>query len=169
MSILVFTGHRPQGLPPRHLLGRVWDGITEYLENNRPDHARCGMAMGFDLMCAQVCHELSIPYTAYLPFAAQADRFTWEWQERHALALDRAADVVLCSEDYYEGCLLDRNGVMLSGVLVATKFRPTTDTGAPPATAVLSCLKPGTKKGGTFHCVNLARQMKIPTTNVWSS
>lgn len=114
----------------------------------------CGMALGVDMMAAEVVLSLKDKFTdirliAVVPYSGQSDRWTSSEQERYHRILDKADKVVTLSENYFRGCLLRRNDYMLShscGVIAYFDGKP---------------------NGGTFYTVRKAERMKMDVVNIY--
>ena len=70
----------------------------------------CGMAMGFDLLAAEAalslqCELKDLQVIAVVPFRGQSDRWGKEEQAKYDAILRIVDDVVVLSEQYYNGCL----------------------------------------------------------------
>lgn len=115
----------------------------------------CGMALGFDMMAAEVALSLkdkfpSIQLIAVVPFSGQSSRWASSEQERYHRILVKVDNVITLSENYFRGCLLRRNDFMLShscGVIAYYDGKP---------------------KGGTFYTVRKAERMKMDVVNIYS-
>lgn len=114
----------------------------------------CGMALGFDLMAAEVVLSLIDKFTdiqliAVVPFSGQSSRWASSEQERYHRILVKVDKVITLSKDYFRGCLLRRNDYMLShscGVIAYYDGKP---------------------KGGTFYTVRKAEKMKMDVVNIY--
>lgn len=114
----------------------------------------CGMALGFDLMAAEVVLSLKdkfsdIQLIAVVPFSGQSSRWTSSEQERYHQILSQANKVVTLSKDYFRGCLLRRNDYMLSHSCSVIAYYD------------------GKPKGGTFYTVRKAERMKMNVVNIY--
>lgn len=84
-----------------------------------------GMAMGFDLKCAEVLlekkREFNIDVIACIPCKNQDKFFKNEEKERYQEYLKKADKIVCFSDEYTNGCMQIRNRYMVdnSSVLVA--------------------------------------------------
>ncbi len=122
-----FTGYRPQKFP-----FALRDGDLDFLEfenalyeqilNLISENYRvfyCGMAMGFDIICAEALLTLKkglkdpIKLICVLPFEAQGDSFNDEWKERFYSVLEQADEIEILSKDYHKGCYQKRNKYMV--------------------------------------------------------
>jgi uncharacterized phage-like protein YoqJ len=96
---VAFTGHRPPRLP-LDAYPSVYLATLGFLRELKPAWAICGMARGYDLLAAEVCIALGIPYIAAIPYPDQAerwtpmDRMTWE------LLKHLAGRVIILSQAY---------------------------------------------------------------------
>ena len=85
-----------------------------------------GGADGVDCWASLIVLELrqknpALKLHLLLPHKGQADRWSNSAQERYRLILDQADSVEYVSQEYYEGCMLDRNLrlVEAAGLLLA--------------------------------------------------
>lgn len=76
--------------------------LTRVLGKLRDQHdtrmLRCGMAIGADLIAAEVAAHLGIGLWAYVPYPQQADGWPRHWAARRQMALDRADGVTVVGE-----------------------------------------------------------------------
>ena len=120
-------------------------GITDYY---------CGMAIGFDLLAAEVVLSLKttlpkLRLVAVVPYRGQSDAWSRIEQERHAAVLAKADEVIVLSERYFKGCLLRRNDFMLSHVCGVVAYFD------------------GKPKGGTFYTCREARRKHLDIINLY--
>lgn len=151
---ITFTGHRIIPLVRQEdvrvrLIAAVAfackSGITRFY---------CGMALGFDLMAAEVVLSLKdqfpdIRLIAIVPFSGQSSRWAFSEQERYHRILAKTDKVVVLSGNYFRGCLLRRNDYMLShscGVIAYYDGKP---------------------QGGTSYTVRKAERMKMDVVNIY--
>lgn len=149
-----FTGHRPHKFPwksnegdPRcvalkgvladQIAALVTAGVTEFYN---------GGADGTDFWTAQIVLSLregnpELKLHCVLPHRGQADRWDSRTQEQYQFILNQADTINYISDEYYEGCLLDRNRRLVesAGLLLAV-FN-------------------GVRRSGTGATVNYARKM----------
>lgn len=103
----------------------------------------CGMALGFDLICAETLTVLRGEYrlrlVACIPCADQACRFTPAQKQAYLRALSACDESVVLHERYVDGCMFERNRYMVdhADMLYACLERPT---------------------GGTLYTVNYAKR-----------
>lgn len=154
---LAATGHRPDKLPGGYsdaAADRLRSFAVEQLRRLAPGRVISGMALGWDLAVAEAAIELSIPFTAAIPFVGQ--HWTWptESRIRYGRILQRATDtVVVCPGGYTAWKMQLRNVWMVDrcDVLLALWNE---------------------SEGGTKNCVDYAC-MRFKTTgkpvidNVW--
>lgn len=77
-----------------------------------------GMADGFDLIAAEEVLKLKKDYPyirlkCAVPFKGQADRYTAADKERYNDILAQADEVIILSDNYFDGCFLRRNDYLL--------------------------------------------------------
>ena len=129
-----FTGHRPHKLPWRYneadercvaLKAALKKQITALVEAGVTDFYSGG-ADGTDCWAALIVLELrkeapTLKLHLILPHEGQADKWSDTAQERYRSILDQADSVEYVSQEYYDGCMLDRNHrlVEASGLLLA--------------------------------------------------
>ena len=119
---VAFTGHRPDKLgnyvpnsePERCVRGSLTAYLTELQETQLTLSAIIGMALGFDQWAAEICIELSIPFTAAVPFVGQESRWSYFSKQHYQKLLKAASDVVVvCEGDYRPFKLQKRNEWMI--------------------------------------------------------
>ncbi len=115
---VAFTGHRniaPEKIPA--LKVKLEKAVREQYDQGMREFI-CGMALGFDMMAAEIVLSLreelpDIYLTAVIPFAGQPDRWAQENRDRYRLILDKADEVITLSDKFYKGCEMKRNAFML--------------------------------------------------------
>ena len=151
---ITFTGHRIIPLVRQEEVRARLTTTVAFAYKSGMTRFYCGMALGFDLMAAEVVLSLKeqfpdIRLIAVVPFSGQSDRWDSSEQERYHRILDKADKVVTLSENYFRGCLLRRNDYMLShscGVIAYFDGKP---------------------NGGTFYTVRKAGRMKMDVVNIY--
>ena len=129
-----FTGHRPHKLPWRYnevdsrciaLKTALTEQITALVEVGITNFFSGG-ADGVDCLASLIVLELrkknpALRLHMLLPHEGQADRWSEPAQERYHWILEQADSVEYVSQEYYEGCMLDRNHrlVEVAGLLLA--------------------------------------------------
>ena len=118
-----FTGHRSfyDGFSPRKLQREIKKLILAGV-----DTFYNGMAMGFDLLAAEKTLELKKKYPHIrlilcIPCYGQEKRFSEKDKGRYASIYKKADERVVLSEEYYRGCMQNRNRYMVerADVLIA--------------------------------------------------
>lgn len=141
MKTCAFTGHR-------NLINTGFDElllerVTENLIINGTERFLCGMAVGFDMICAQTVIALKKKYkvslTACLPCANQSERFSVKNKILYGELLDRCDEVIILADKYFNGCMHSRDRYMVDNCDVLVSFLRKSF-------------------GGTFYTVNYARQ-----------
>ena len=124
-----FTGYRPAKFPfslsgedPEYkkfenalveeLLSLIGSGCKTFYS---------GMAMGFDIIAAEVVLMLKRAYgfsdiklICVLPFSEQGESFTSFWKKRFYAVLEECDPKIILSEDYFSGCYKKRNIYMVN-------------------------------------------------------
>ena len=122
-----FTGYRPAKLPfnvyKRDINYTEFENllISAILELAQNDCLvfYSGMAMGFDIICAETVIMLKqslkkpLKLVCAIPFEGQGECFSEHWRERYYCVLENADDTVILSEEYHKGCYAVRNRYMV--------------------------------------------------------
>lgn len=153
-SNLCFTGHRFISFGRQHQLKQRLREviIEEYNLGIRSFYN--GMAVGFDLLAAEVVLSLKaslkdIRLVAVVPFRGQSERFSNTNKSRYQTLLKQADEVIVLREYYCQGCLLQRNDYMLAHCSrVVTYFD-------------------GEPKGGTFYTYRKAKAKGLSVRNLF--
>lgn len=121
-----FTGHRPQKLPWGYdendkrcirLKETLAEKITALAQAGYTDFLS-GMAEGVDTWAALTVLALrekspTLKLHCILPCKGQADKWSTMAREKYNLILKQADSVIYISENYYQGCMLERNRYMV--------------------------------------------------------
>lgn len=122
-----FTGYRPQKFPFPLEQGnaeytafenQLCDTIFKLIKNGCKSFY-CGMAMGFDLIAAEIVLEArravreEVSLISVIPFLEQAKYFDRTWRMRYERVLTEADERILISDRYFKGCYLKRNHFMI--------------------------------------------------------
>lgn len=107
MTILAFTGHRPDKLVGKEDI--VKKAISDYLDELKPDKCISGMAMGVDMFAARICVEKNIPFITAIPFMTQASGYPNSEKAEYISLLDLASHIELVSPDYVPWAFQKRN------------------------------------------------------------
>lgn len=148
-----FSGHRSVPFAKRRELKQCLKSeiAKAYADGYR--YFYCGMAMGFDLLAAEAalslqCELKDLQVIAVVPFRGQSDRWSKEEQAKYDAILRIVDDVVVLSEQYYNGCLLRRNDYMVN------------------RSSRLIAYFDGNPKGGTFYTVREAKRQGLDIVNL---
>lgn len=151
---VAFTGHRfiPYGKLPI-LKAALKNAIIELYAKGYNNYY-CGMAMGFDLLSAEVILSLKTEYKelrliAVVPYCNQDERFSFADKRRYHSILNRVNETIILREDYCQGCLLRRNDYMLAH-----------------SNQVIAYFN-GENKGGTFYTCRNAQAEGMPIINLF--
>ena len=122
-----FTGHRNQKLPwgfnekdIRYILTKIQTkNVIKNAIINGKTHFISGMAIGFDMMCAEIILEFKQKYPKItlecaLPCKGQENKWSPICKEKYHKIL-KQADRIRCIYDHYvEGCMQERNKYMVN-------------------------------------------------------
>lgn len=140
MSTCTFTGHRQlndldYALMDRVILNLVKNGCNRFF---------CGMAKGFDLAAAESLIEIKRVYpaeiVACIPCERQSDGYTAADRARYDRILKNCSEIIVLSDNYYNGCMQVRDRFMVDN-----------------SDVVLCYLRK--KSGGTYYTVNYASKL----------
>ena len=149
-----FTGHRWYDSSRKHSVRKKIEECVREAYRNGITNFISGMAIGFDLLAAEVVlslrHECpAITLTAVLPFREQASRFNELNKCRYYKCLSQADDIVILSNDYTAKCYLERDRLMVEH-----------------SSLLIACYD-GRNRGGTFWTVNFAARTGKNVINIY--
>jgi len=147
---IAFTGHRIIPLVRQEEVKERLTAAVAFACKSGMTRFYCGMALGFDMMAAEVVLSLKdkfpdIRLIAVVPFSGQSNRWAFSEQERYHRILAKTDMIVV----YFRGCLLRRNDYMLShscGVIAYYDGKP---------------------QDGTSYTVRKAERMKMEMVNIY--
>lgn len=143
--IICGTGHRP------HLcnnFGLAKKGLKLFLDSQPSvDYIISGMADGWDTILAKAAIYYKIPLHCYIPYKGQKPT-----SENYQSILERADNIVCCSDKYFDGVFLERDRQMVDA-----------------SNLVLAFWNPEIKNGGTFYTVKYAINKNVPVINFFNS
>lgn len=149
-----FSGHSNIPFPCRKQLKQRLKAeiVKAYTDGYR--HFYCGMAMGFDMLAAEVAlslqSELSdLQVIAVIPHRGQTERWNDAMKAKYEAILHSSDDVIMLSEHYYHGCLLRRNDYMVLH------------------SSCLISWYDGKPKGGTFYTCRKAAANGLKVINLY--
>lgn len=131
-----FTGHREiPAASYEQVRARLARAIRDlYAKGYR--HFVAGGAIGFDTLAAELVlayrrHYTDVTLTLMLPCADQDARWSEEQKEVYRSQKKEADEIVCLSEQYYDGCMKDRNQAMVdaSSACIAYLTRPRSGAG----------------------------------------
>jgi uncharacterized phage-like protein YoqJ len=149
-----FTGHRWYDSSRKHSVRKKIEECVREAYRNGITNFISGMAIGFDLLAAELVLSLkqecpAITLTAALPFGEQASRFNERNKSRYYKCLSQADDIVILSNDYTAKCYLERDRFMVEH-----------------SSLLIACYD-GRNKGGTFWTVNYAARIGKNVINIY--
>jgi uncharacterized phage-like protein YoqJ len=163
--IVAATGHRLERLGgySHEIFARLRSLARASIKKIQPNTVISGMALGWDQAVALAAIELSIPLIAAVPFASQdgkwseEDREKWEgilFQTQQIIYIDRLPDYAVVGVEpgeYHPAKLQKRNQWMVDNC------------------SQILALYDDSGHGGTFNCLEYAKQFNKPVLNVWNS
>jgi len=147
MTIIGFTGHRDLFSDEREL---IKNKLIEILEEKKPEKCISGMAIGYDILAAECCIELGIPFIAAIPFKGQEQMWNEYDKLKYSAYLLKACEVkYVCGPGFanYKYHLRDEWIVDSSDLMVA--------------------LYKHTGRGGTYHTLEYAKVKNKPIINIY--
>lgn len=154
--ILAGTGHRPDklgGYSPR-ADALLTDFAARVLTRLAPSGVISGMALGWDQALAVASVRLGIPFVAAVPFRGQESRWPRAARDNYDALIRAASHVHVVTpeiewQELQPWAMQRRNEWMVDN-----------------STALLA-LWNGDRKGGTFNCIQYAREGARRIINVW--
>lgn len=121
-----FTGYRPEKFPfsleknnneYKQLISSLTETLTNLI-NSGCTIFYCGMAEGFDLICAERILSLKKKYNrlrlvCVLPFLQHGDAIKYSWKKHYNTVLRKCDEVVYSSEQYHVSVFQIRNIYMV--------------------------------------------------------
>jgi uncharacterized phage-like protein YoqJ len=150
--IVAVTGHRPDKLGgysssgPHIKLSAI---ATNWLEVNKPEYVITGMAQGWDLIIAETCLKLKIPYIAAIPFKGQELLWPEHTQRYYQVLLGAAEDAVVVSP----------------GVFSSRKMHIRNEWMVDRGDTILAMWDGS--QGGTGSCIKYAKSKNKPIINLY--
>lgn len=150
-----FTGHRTIS---HNKLQAVKENLhTTIIELYKEGHRTflCGMAIGFDLLAAEILIDLKVTYKdiiiiACIPFIGQERRFSPTDQERYNKVVQEADSKIIIAQTFSKQSYILRNLYMLEH-----------------SSIVIAYFDTNIKKGGTFFTYNKALTMGKEVRNIF--
>lgn len=152
---VAFTGHRHYDYSEREEIKVRMKEIVQRLYNEGKRRFLCGMAVGTDLLFAEVITELAptnpdMRLIAVVPFAGQDARYGFYERSRYKRLIGEADEVIVLSKYYYPRCFLDRDDYLVRNV------------------SELIAYYDGRGRSGTGYTVRVAEIANIPITNIYT-
>lgn len=150
-----FTGHRPQGLPFKEnedhpdcmkLKALLRQELVRLITEEGVTHFITGMALGIDLIAAELVLELKSEYPqitleSAIPYEEQASNWTVQQRERYYEIAGKCDQETILQTSYTDDCMKKRNHYMVDS-----------------STFVLAVWD-GTSRSGTAQTVRYAREL----------
>lgn len=135
-----FSGHR---ILPRDFDFLLMDRVIRNLLLMGCRRFLCGMAQGFDLYAAESVlanrKEYPVQLVACIPCGTQSENFSEHSLIRYRKILEECDEKIIFSQDYYAGCMQQRNRYLVDNCDVLLTFLRR-------------------KSGGTYYTVNYAKR-----------
>lgn len=151
---VAFSGHR--SLPEERTddLRKKLRGKINLLYAMGIRNYYCGMALGFDMLAAEVILSLknnlpNLKLIAVVPFKGQSARWGYREQTKYNAILAQCDETIILSQVYYNGCLLRRNDYMIAHSCGLIAFFD------------------GKPKGGTFYTCRKAKASGMDIINLF--
>ncbi len=124
MRVCAFTGHR--NLADTDFDELLLERVIENLIRNGTKRFLCGMAIGFDLKCAQAVAVLKAKYdvelVACLPCANQSERFSEKNKQLYNKMISASDEVIVLEPVYKSGCMQRRDRYLVDNCDVLVSF-----------------------------------------------
>lgn len=146
VNIVGFTGHRTL----KHPIPIIKAAIKEKLLQVEADVVITGMALGFDLLVAEVCIENNIPFVAAIPCRGQTRLWPKQEVEKYRKLIEKAYKYTIVTPGEFQAWkLFERNKwiVNRSNIIIA--------------------YWDGVPQGGTHHCYKYAQEKNKPKENMF--
>ncbi len=118
-----FTGHR---ILQKDFDYNLLDRVIFNLINGGTENFFCGMATGFDLAAAESVLQYKKDYKVNLipciPCLAQEKGYSQKNKERYSRILKNCNQSFIISEEYYDGCMFERDRFMVDNCDVVVSY-----------------------------------------------
>lgn len=154
-NVCCFTGYRPLKCPWGYNENdkrciKMKENTKNIIENsilNGYEIFLCGMAIGFDMICADIVLELKHKYPkikliGILPCKNQDKKWNKSYKEKYKLITNKLDDLYYIYDNYNDKCMIERNKFMVDN------------------SSLCIALFDG-KSGGTKYTVQYAKSKKI--------
>lgn len=149
--IWTVTGHRPNKLGGygSHISSNLVKFAKQQIQLFGIEEMNNGLAIGWDMACGIACIELGIPFSGYIPFIGQENRWSDKDKSIYNQLVSAAKEIIIISPEDTIKAFHDRNRAMVDD-----------------CEAVLA-LYNGEPRGGTYTCVRYAVEQGRRIENVW--
>lgn len=150
---IAFTGHRFIPFERQPMLKNLLKRSIENIYKQGYYTYYCGMAIGFDLLAAELILSMkeqgypNLKLIAVVPYRNQSEKFSQRDKQRYNNALCKAEKVIILSENYTPKCFLQRNDYMLNHASCVFAYLSRTD------------------RGGTYYTCKKAEDRRISVVN----
>ena len=149
-GVCCFTGHRKiEERDLKKLKKDLISTLENLIENEGIEEFRTGGALGFDTLAADAVLFLKQTYpqiklVIYVPCMDQNKYYSAEQNQKYLFHLNSADKILCISENYYKGCMLERNRALVNGADVCIAYKRKNE-------------------GGTAYTVSYAEQNAVKT------
>ena len=141
MNTAFITGHR---LIDYQIIHQGINQLTNLANNRRITTFLTGMAVGTDLMAAQIWTERQLTWKAILPCSDQSNLWTYKQQIFYRQLLTKATEVKVLYPQYSQGVMQARDAWLVKNSQLCLAVWDERET------------------GGTFLTIKMARKAKLP-------
>lgn len=154
---------------------RTLEVVAQWMLASEIGVVKIGMAIGFDMLVAMVCHINKIPFVAYVPFLGQEDRWIDETKDVYNMLLrsESCKGVVLCYTPEQVEALVEKRMAdyhaktgrqsnedvtrrIVAGILLNARNKLMLEE---PCEHLLAGWDGRTEKSGTYNTITLAGKM----------
>ena len=126
-----FTGHRQ--MEDNFDVFRLEEIITSYIEEGYTTFL-CGMAVGFDMLAAEIVLKLKnvfpeLKLIACIPCEGQSKYFSAADKQRYKSILQQCGEVRILSDKYYRGCMQARDRYMVENSRLVIAYKRVNEGG----------------------------------------
>jgi predicted Rossmann fold nucleotide-binding protein DprA/Smf involved in DNA uptake len=147
-TIIGITGHRKIS----HDVDAVKNVVRKKLAQYNAGAVVIGMALGFDMLVAEVCVEENIPFIAAIPCIGQTKLWPQEEKDRYGILIDKAWKTkIVSSGPYAIWKLFERNKWIVSRSQLILSYWD------------------GQEKGGTYSAIRYAKEKNVPIENLFTA
>jgi len=146
------TGHRTLEHPAKTVYGSLKATLLSMKQGNPELVVITGMALGFDMLVADVCVETGIPFIAAIPCEGQEKFWGFDQKTRYKALIEKAQEAVVVSPGTYEAWKMAKRNQWIVD-----------------KSSVILTYWNGEEKSGTGMTLGMARKKGVPVMNLHNS